>query len=279
MPLYDDSANHFGTADKLGDSMTEPIRVVIVGASSGLGRSIGVALADRGARVAFLARRKDRLAEAAAEAGSGSVAIVCDVTDETSCQDAINDAAAALGGIDALIYSTGLLLVQRLRRIDVATWQRMFTTNVIGAALVTAAAVPHLSESSGTAVYLSSTSASMTPPWPLAGAYVATKAALDKLVEAWRGEHPDVGFTRLAVGDCMGGPGHSMTELLRDQPDRALLRAATKEWMARGYINGKLVDIEHLVDIVEAVLKCGKSSTIPSLTLTPRGPVRDSEDT
>ena len=39
-----------------------------------------------------------------------------------------------------------------------------------------------------------------------------SKAALDKLVEAWRAEHPAVGFTRLVVGDCAGGEGPSMTE-------------------------------------------------------------------
>ena len=74
----------------------------------------------------------------------------------------------------------------------------VFDTNVMGAALVTAAAVPHLSASGGTAVYLSSVSASLTPPWPGLGAYGVSKAALDKLVEAWRVEHPDIGFTRYA---------------------------------------------------------------------------------
>ena len=46
-----------------------------------------------------------------------------------------------------------------------------FDTNVVGAALVTAAALPHLAASNGVAVYLSSVSASLTPPWPGLGAY------------------------------------------------------------------------------------------------------------
>ena len=59
---------------------------------------------------------------------------------------------------------------------------------------------------------LSSVSASLTPPWPGLGAYAVSKAALDKMIEAWRVEHPDVGFTRCIVGDCTGGEGDSMTE-------------------------------------------------------------------
>jgi NADP-dependent 3-hydroxy acid dehydrogenase YdfG len=62
------------------------MRTVVVGASSGLGRCIAIGLGQRGAKVALLARRKDKLAAAAKEAGGGAVAIVCDVTDPSSCR-------------------------------------------------------------------------------------------------------------------------------------------------------------------------------------------------
>ena len=97
---------------------------------------------------------------------------------------------------------------------DAATWRRAFDTNVIRASLVTAAAVPHLMASGGAAAYLSSVSASVTPPWPGLGAYAVSKAALDTLVEAWRAEHPEIGFTRVVVGDCAGGEGFSTTEFI-----------------------------------------------------------------
>ena len=54
------------------------------------------------------ARRHDRLVDVAEEAGNGAVAIRCDVTDEASCRDAIAEAADALGGIDGLVYATGI---------------------------------------------------------------------------------------------------------------------------------------------------------------------------
>ncbi|WP_033715889.1 SDR family NAD(P)-dependent oxidoreductase, partial [Mycobacterium avium] len=71
---------------------------MVVGASSGLGRCIGVGLAQRGDRVALLARRRQRIEAAAKDAGPGAVAIECDVTDQASCASAIGEAADALGG-------------------------------------------------------------------------------------------------------------------------------------------------------------------------------------
>ncbi len=166
------------------------MRAVVVGASSGLGRCLAVGLGKRGATVALMARRKDRLADAAEETGPGAVAIACDVTDQVSIRSAFDQAADALGGIDALVYATGIGPLARLADTDAATWRSLFDTNVIGASLVTAAAIPHLTASNGVAAYLSSTSASLTPAFPGLGAYAVSKAALNKLVEAWRGEHP-----------------------------------------------------------------------------------------
>ena len=120
------------------------MRTVVVGASSGLGRSIAIGLTQRGAQVAMLARRRDRLDAAGDEAGAGALAIACDVTDEESCRSAIDDAATGLGGIDALVYAPAIGPLARLVDVDAETWRRVFDTNVIGAARITAAAVPHL---------------------------------------------------------------------------------------------------------------------------------------
>ncbi|MEX5712021.1 SDR family oxidoreductase [Parafrankia sp. FMc6] len=247
------------------------MRIVVVGASSGLGRSIGLALAGQGARVALLARRRGRLEKAAAEAGGNAIPVVCDVTDAASCQGAVTEAADLLGGFDGLVYATGIWAAAPIDRTDADTWARLFATNVTGAALVTAAALPHLAESAGAAVYLSSVSASMGPPWPLIGAYAASKAALDKMVEAWRIEHPAVGFTRLSIGDCLGGEGHSATGIITGADPEVLDRAVT-EWTRLGYHTGNFIDVEHLVEITASVLRCGKSSSIPSITLVPRVP-------
>ncbi|MGF7238702.1 MAG: SDR family oxidoreductase [Frankia sp.] len=245
------------------------MRTVVVGASSGLGRCIGVGLAQRGAETALLARRHDRLVEAAKEAGPGTLAIACDVTDETSCRAAIEEAANGLGGIDALIYATGIGPLARLADLDASVWRRTFDTNVTGAALVTAAALPHLTASNGRAIYLSSISASQTPPWPGLGAYAVSKAALDKLVEAWHAEHPAIGFTRLVVGDCAGGDGESMTQFASDW-DMELIGAFHPIWSARNYTSGTLLEVEELVRVIHNLLGCAGGTNIPSVVVAPR---------
>jgi len=247
------------------------MRVVVVGASSGLGRSIAIGLGERGARVALMARRKERLVDAASLAGPDALAIGCDVTDQESCQLAIGEAAGEMGGIDALVYATGIGPLGRLAEVDVATWRNVFDTNVIGAALITAAALPHLTDSKGTAAYLSSISASSTPPWPGLGAYAVSKAALDKLVEAWIAEHPEIGFTRVTVGDCAGGEGDSMTEFNAGW-DIELATELVPTWMARQYIAGALLDVDELVQVLDNVLRCGSSAHIPTIAVVPRRP-------
>jgi NAD(P)-dependent dehydrogenase (short-subunit alcohol dehydrogenase family) len=247
------------------------MRTVVVGASSGLGRSIATGLGQRGATVALMARRNDRLVDAAKEAGSGALAIACDVTDESSCVEAIEAAAQGLGGIDALLYATGIGPLARMVDVDAATWRRTFDTNVIGAALVTAAAIPHLTASRGVAAYLSSVSASFTPPWPGLGAYATSKAALETMIEAWRDEHPAVGFTRVIVGDCAGGAGASGTEFASNW-DWDLAAELHPIWSARNYLSGSLIEVDELVRVVDAALRCGSSATIPLVAVTPRRP-------
>lgn len=247
------------------------MRVVVVGASSGLGRCIAVGLGQRGADVALLARRRDRLVAAAAEAGPGALAIACDVTDPGSVASAVDEAAAELGSVDALVYTPAIGPLARLADTDAGTWRRVFDVNVTGAAIVTAAAIPHLTASNGTALYLSSVAGSLTPPWPGLGAYAVSKAALDKLVEAWRVEHPTVGFTRCVLGDCMGGEGDSMTGFaVASEWDWDLAAELLPVWEARGLLAGAFIDVDALVNAVEAVLRIGGSTSTASIILTPR---------
>jgi hypothetical protein len=88
-------------------------------------------------------------------------------------------------------------------------------------------------------------------------------------VEAWRSEHPHVGFTRLVVGDCGGGEGDSRTGFA-DGWDPALAAELGSEWIARSYLSGSLIDVEELVAAVDAVLRGGASLSMPSVTVTPR---------
>ncbi|MFI1360402.1 SDR family oxidoreductase [Streptomyces sp. NPDC020898] len=243
------------------------MRVVVVGASSGLGRSTAIDLGSRGDRVALLARRHDRLIDAAKEAGPDALAVTCDVTDEESCRAAIEEAADGLGGIDSLVYATGIGPLAPVEKTDADTWRRVMDTNVIGAALITNAALPHLTASAGTAVYLSTVGASITQAWPGFAAYHVSKAALEKLAEAYRVEHPQVGFTRFVVRDCGGGDGDSRTEFTNGW-DMTYAAQVVPVWRQRGYLGDDLLDVSEFLRTLDAVLRCG--GTIPEVTVTPR---------
>jgi NAD(P)-dependent dehydrogenase (short-subunit alcohol dehydrogenase family) len=112
-------------------------------------------------------------------------------------------------------------------------------------------------------------SATQTPPWPGLGAYAVSKAALEKLVEAWRIEHPQVGFTRVIVGDCAGGEGDSTTQFTAGW-DSDLAAELLPLWLERNYLSGTLLDVEELVHAVHTALHCGADASIPTIAVVPR---------
>jgi NAD(P)-dependent dehydrogenase (short-subunit alcohol dehydrogenase family) len=237
--------------------------------SSGLGRCIGVGLGQQGERVALLARRHDRLADAARDAGGEAVAISCDVTDEKACQAAIDEAGDRLGSIDGLVYAPAVGPLARLAEVSAQTWRDVFDVNVVGASIATAAALPHLRESRGVAAYLSSVGGSLTAPWPGLGAYCVSKAALERLIEAWRTEHPEIGFCRIVVGDTAGGDGPNATQFADDW-DPALAAELMPVWLERGLLSGTLLDPDELISAVGAVLRAGAAASIASIVVTPQ---------
>ena len=244
-------------------------RVVVVGASTGLGRSIGIGLAQRGAHVALLARRLEKIEAAAAEAGNGAVAIACDATDASSCRAAIDAAADTLGGIDTVIYAAAVGPLVRIKDATAEEWRSTFETNVIGASLVTAAALPYVTASTGNVLFMSTTGASYTGPWAGLAVYQVTKAAMDRLVESWRMEHAGVNFTRVTIGECPGGEGDAQTQFNQGW-DRSLAGEVAGSWFARGYLSGAMIDVEHLVEMFAALVNAGPSLQVPSITMIPR---------
>ena len=153
-----------------------------MGASAGIGRVIGETLCAAGAHVAFASRRKDVCEAAAKEAAGTAIGLECDVTDEAQCQRVVDEAVEGLGGLDDVVYTAGAISLVALADADADWWRRTFETNVMGAALVTKAALPHLQQSTGSMVYLSSV-ASVGAVWPGLGVYTSTKAALNRMIE------------------------------------------------------------------------------------------------
>lgn len=196
---------------------------LVVGASSGIGRGVAARLADLGMRVAIVGRRAALLAETA-EAMRAACAIVADVREPADCDRIADEAAAALGPIDLLVYAAGTSPLAELVDLDATQWRAVLETNVVGASLVTRGLVPHLAPGA-IAGYLSSE----TVGRPRHGlvAYAASKIALEELVRGWRVEQPRFRFVCIRVGQTVG------TDFARDFDADAFTRV-WPHWLAHG---------------------------------------------
>src|ERR1700749_4476938 len=92
----------------------EGARVLVVGASSGIGREVAVQLGVAGARVVVAARRADRLSEVIAAVGGDTASVGCDVRDPAQCDAVVTGAVEHLGGLDAVVYATAVDPLVRL---------------------------------------------------------------------------------------------------------------------------------------------------------------------
>jgi NADP-dependent 3-hydroxy acid dehydrogenase YdfG len=117
---------------------------LVTGASSGIGEATAVALSERGAAVALVARRADRLRELAGRIGDGALVIEADVSDQAQAQSAVEQAASHFGRLDILINNAGVMLLGPALDAPLEEWQRMVSVNVNGVLYCAYAALPHL---------------------------------------------------------------------------------------------------------------------------------------
>jgi len=119
---------------------------LITGASSGIGEATALALAEEGARVALVARRRDRLEALAERIGGPDRALVieADVTDPEQAAGAVATTVAQLGRLDTLVNNAGVMLLGPIVGAPLDEWQRMVNLNLLGLLYCTHAALPHL---------------------------------------------------------------------------------------------------------------------------------------
>lgn len=120
---------------------------LVTGASSGIGAATARLLAEYGAAVALVARRKDRLEELAADiekAGGTALVAAADITDRAQAEAAVQQAVERFGRLDTLVNNAGLMLLGPVVGADVEEWERMLAINVNGLLYTTRAALPHL---------------------------------------------------------------------------------------------------------------------------------------
>ncbi len=119
---------------------------LVTGASSGIGEAASVVLAEEGAAVALVARRRDRLEALAERIGASGRALVieADVTDPAEAERAVTTAVNELGRLDTLVNNAGVMLLGPIVGAPIEEWQRMVNLNLLGLLYCTHAALQHL---------------------------------------------------------------------------------------------------------------------------------------
>lgn len=162
-------------------------RVVVTGASSGIGAATVRRFAEQGWDTVAVARRADRLAALAAETGAHP--IVCDATDDAQVAQLAAEVAASGGATGLVNNAGGALGTESVEHASTEDWRRMFEVNVLGLRSVTAAMLPVLragAREAGWASILNVTSTAGHSAYPGGGGYNAAKYAAHAVTEVLR---------------------------------------------------------------------------------------------
>lgn len=174
-------------------------RVVITGASQGIGAALARAFAEAGSRVVLAARSVDKLEALAAETGGAAHPV--DLLDDEQTEGFIAAVESSHGPIDVLVNNAGIETSESAATTDVATIRDVVRLNVEAPMVLTRSVLPGMLERrSGHLVFLSSLAG--TASFPTMSHYAATKAAVTNFAGSvrWETRKHGVGVTIVAPG-------------------------------------------------------------------------------
>src|SRR5437870_5307641 len=184
-------------------------RVIVTGASSGIGSATAKLFLNNRASVALIGRREDALRAAATDRANDSgkaIIIAADLADEKQSEMAFAQAIGTLGGLDVLVNAAGILKAGHIEATTLALWDEMVNINLRSVFQLMQLAVPHLAASRGNIVNVSSVTGLRSFPGVLA--YCVSKAAVDQLTRCAALELAPKGVRVNAVN-----PGVVITEI------------------------------------------------------------------
>jgi NADP-dependent 3-hydroxy acid dehydrogenase YdfG len=231
---------------------------VITGASSGIGAATARALAEGGAKVALLARRRDRLDALAEELGPQAIALTADVGRDGGLAEAAEAVAAQLGRADLVVANAGIM---QPAAVD-ADWRPQLDVNVSGVLATVQAFLPALlaaAEDGGAADIVTTSSIAARQRFPGYTVYGATKAAVTALAEGLR-----LDLSPRGVRVTNLEPGLVATELqgkVEDQEAHAFLET----WLD----DVPPIDARHVGELIAYLTSRPKDVNVPQLTILP----------
>jgi NAD(P)-dependent dehydrogenase (short-subunit alcohol dehydrogenase family) len=170
-------------------------KILVTGAARGIGAQTARDLAARGARLALVGLEPEKLQQLVRELGTGHTWAVADVTDSGELDAAVASSVEALGGLDVVVANAGIASFGTVRTIDAEAFARTVDVNLTGVFRTVRATLPHLIDSRGFVLVVSSLAA-LVPTMGFS-AYGASKSGVEAFANALRIE---VAHHGVAVG-------------------------------------------------------------------------------
>ena len=187
-------------------------RIVLTGASSGIGRALAVELAKLGAKLVLVARSHDKLIDLASGLPGSHIIVTADLTVDEDRVRVIKQAVDKLGGIDILINDAGIASWGHFANSDEAVMREVMEVNFFAPVELMRLAIPHLTNGVDPLICNVSSMCGRRgmPAWP---EYSASKFALSGLSESLRGE-----MARFGIDVVLAVPGMTKTGLRENMP-------------------------------------------------------------
>jgi NAD(P)-dependent dehydrogenase (short-subunit alcohol dehydrogenase family) len=161
-------------------------RILITGAASGIGRRTAELFAAEGAALTLLDNNTKGLAEVARE--TRGLSVEADVTQEASVAHAVEEGAAAMGGIDGVVNAAGIVIRGSVLDVGVADWQRVLDVNLTGTYIVVRCCLPWLAKAPVATIVNIASGQGLLPNTPNVTAYAASKGGVVNLTRALAAE-------------------------------------------------------------------------------------------
>lgn len=239
---------------------------LVTGASSGIGEATARQLAEKGAAVAVVARRKDRLEKLAADiksAGGKVLVLAADVSRQAEAIRVVDETVKTLGRLDTLINNAGVMLLGNIQGADTDEWERMIDINLKGLLYVSHAALPHLLQAAADSprrvsdlINISSVAGRRARVG--AGVYNATKFGVVAITESLRQE-----VTSKHVRISVVEPGVVATELTDH------MKSEIREQTMKPFAGITPLESEDIADIISFIVTRPWRSAINEVMVRP----------